>query len=379
MEPIRVLHVRDSSGLFGAERVILTLARNIDRSRFEFHLLCMRRRDGRSEPFMAMARRNGIHVIPLEVDRRFDVGALKSLRQIIREHRIAILHAHDYKADLYALLASLHLPVKRVLTSHGSTRDSLIKKLYLSFDERVIYPRYDRIIAVSEDLGRALHKRSAHDDKVRVVQNGLDFNLLSSQTFPEDSFASRLGSIKRSSGVLVAVVGRLFPDKGHQYFLQAFERLRGEHRNVKALIVGDGPEKERLARWITSHRLEDDVFMCGFVSDMQAVYQAINCLVMPSLTEGLPYTLLEAMHYGVPVIATAVGDIPRLIRPEATGILIAPGDADDIFHRLDEFVRGPAKARQLAKEATRLVHSEFSAGAMARRVEDLYLDLMSSS
>jgi glycosyltransferase involved in cell wall biosynthesis len=376
MNPIPVLHIKDSSGLFGSERAILTLARNIDRRRFAFHLLGMRHRDGRGAPFLDMALRAGIQVTAVDVDRRLDWTALQTLRRLLRDRRIAILHAHDYKSDLYGFLGSLGLPVKRVLTSHGSTRDSRRKRLYLDLDERLVYPRYDRIVAVSEHLGRSLRQRPSFGAKVRIIQNGLDVDLLGAQASPADPFAARLAAFKGEGVFLAAVVGRLFPDKGHLFFLEAFKRLREAHPGLKALIVGDGPEREALARWIAAHDLEDAVCMSGFVADMPAVYGAIDCLVMPSLTEGLPYTLLEAMHYGVPVIATAVGDIPCLIRPGQTGELIPPGNSSAIHRALGDLIRHPARARQLAAAGQALVRDEFSAAAMARRLENLYLELL---
>ncbi|MDX9981639.1 MAG: glycosyltransferase family 4 protein [Lentisphaeria bacterium] len=379
MNPIPILHIKDSSGLFGSERVILTLARNIDRRRFDFHLLCMRRRDGRSAPFIELARRSGIQVVPVDVDRRFDGRALKALRGILRDRRIAILHAHDYKSDLYGLLGSLNLPLKRVLTSHGSTRDSRLKRLYLDLDERLIYPRYDRIVAVSAALGRTLSRKPYLNGKVRVIPNGLDADLLRTQAQSADRRAGRPAVPKEAGVFLTAVVGRLFPDKGHRYFLEALERLRERHPGLKALIVGDGPEKEALAGRIRAHHLEDAVRMCGFVADMPAVYRAIDCLVMPSLTEGLPYTLLEAMNYGVPVIATAVGDIPDLIRPGRTGVLIPPAQAEAIVNALEAVIRDPASARRLAEAGRRLVQDEYSAASMARHMEKLYLELTTAT
>jgi glycosyltransferase involved in cell wall biosynthesis len=375
MKRLPILHIKDSSGIFGSEQVILTLARNIDQSRFEFHLACLRHGDGRSDTFIKIARRTGINVIPIDADHRLEWSAVNALRRIIIKHKIAILHAHDYKCDIYGLLGSLNLPVKRVLTSHGSTRDSLTKKIYLGLDEGWIYPRYDRIIAVSEHLGKELRRRKGISNRVRVIQNGLDVDLLKSQVSSEDAFASWVSSIKKDNTVLVGVVGRLFPDKGHHFFFQAFARVVKKHKTLKALIVGKGPHKEYLAQLIKAHHIDDHVHMCGFVSDMPAVYRNIDCLVIPSLTEGLPYTLLEAMYYGVPVIATAVGDIPCLIKPDVSGVLMRPGKTEDIYNKLDEFMRDRTRAAQMAEQAARLVESEFSASAMARRIETLYLEM----
>ena len=105
MPPIPVLHIKDSSGMFGSERVILTIARNLDRTRFDFHLLCMRRPDRRSEALIGQAQRLGVRVIPVRTRRRVQVDALLVLRRLLKEKRYAILHTPDYKSDIMVFWA----------------------------------------------------------------------------------------------------------------------------------------------------------------------------------------------------------------------------------------------------------------------------------
>ena len=377
MRPIPVLHIKDSSGLFGSERVILTIARNLDRERFDFHLLCMRRPDRRSEALIGQAERLGVRVIPVPTRRRLQVGALVALRRLLKEQRYAILHTHDYKSDIYGLLSSIGLPVRRVLTSHGSTRDSLRKRAYLALDEHGVYPFYDRVIAVSQDLGRHL-RQSRFGGRVATIQNGFDFDLFREMAPAEPEVRRRLAALKAQDGFVFGVVGRLFPDKGHIYFLEAFQRLKPIFPRIKALFVGEGPYRGRLDDLIRSRGLGKDVTLCGFVGDMPAIYSGIDCLVMPSLTEGLPYTLLEAMSGGVPVVASAVGDIPCLVKHGETGMLAPPADPAALEICMAEVLRDPEKARAMARKGAELVHERFSARRMTAQLEKMYTDLMNS-
>ena len=139
--------------------------------------------------------------------------------------------------------------MRRVLTSHGSTRDSLRKRAYLALDERGIYPFYDRIVAVSQELGSRL-QRERFGSRVATVQNGFDFELFRELAPEEPEVRRRLAAMKSPGGFLFAVVGRLFPDKGHVYFLEAFQRLKPLFPRIKAVFVGEGPYRSRLEEWI---------------------------------------------------------------------------------------------------------------------------------
>lgn len=372
-EKKRILHIRDSSGIFGGERVILTLGRNIDRALFDFTLMCMRRGDGRSDALIAGARRAGIPVEGVEVRGRLDAGALSRLREFIAASGVDLIHTHDFKSDFYGLVATRGMRVKRIATAHGSTRDSLAKRLYLSFDEHVVYRRFDRIVAVSEDIRLRLAAKLPDPSKIRVIQNGLDMELLSvCGNGPEPP----LPHISGGDSVVFGVIGRLYPDKGHAFFLRAFERIAGEFPNAVAVIVGDGPEMGNIQARVSALGLEGRVYCCGVRKDMERVYRSIDYLVIPSLTEGLPYVMLEAMASGIPVLATAVGDIPLLIRDGITGFLVRPGDAFSLGRRMRDLITMPDRAREMAREAGKLIKEQYSAASMVRKTQDLYLSLL---
>ena len=361
------MHIRDSSGIFGAERVILTLARNINPSKARMELLCLRRKDGRSQRLMDAAGDLGLKVFPVDVRGRFDMSALMKIRSILRAQQVDIIHTHDFKSDFYGLLASLGTSILRVVTAHGSTRDSIRKKIYLLATERGTYQFFHKIIAVSKELNGYLLSCGLQPQKVTTIQNGIDVSLIRNTAAPLEAPLPDM-----EGNVVFSVIGRLFPDKGHRYFLEAFKRVNQAYPQTIGLIIGDGPEEHSITGHIRRLKLEECVHNCGIRNNMGMIYDHTDCLVMPSLTEGLPYTLLEAMAKKVPIIASPVGDIPLLIKDGITGYLAEPGNVDDLEKKMLNFLNNPSMSADMASDAFRLVNERYSAVKMAKMTEELY-------
>lgn len=363
-----VLHIRDSSGIFGGERVILALGKNIDRSKYDFKLVCLDRGDERSWPLINSAQNLGISVLTVPVRKGFDRGGIMKIRQIIKATKAAILHTHDFKTDFYAMAASIRTTDKLVATAHGSTRDSLIKRIYLGMDERIIYRFFDRVIVVSEELKRQLLEKRVPEKKIVLIRNGLDPELIEQNG--RDESEEPLSIVPGAK--IFAVVGRLFPDKGHRYFLEALSKVRANHKDVRGLIVGDGPARQEIEGQIRSLGLEDIVQLCGVRKNMKKVYQNIDYLVLPSLREGLPYCLLEAMAMGVPVLATSVGDIPKLVRTGETGNLVSPGSSDALSQAMLDMISNQESVRLMCDKGRVLINDKFSAVKMVSQTQQVY-------
>ncbi len=173
-----------------------------------------------------------------------------------------------------------------------------------------------------------------------------------------------------------SVIGRLYPDKGHRFFFFFFARVRDKHPRVAALIVGDGPERAAIQQSIAKLGLNGCVNMTGFREDMDSIYELTDFLVIPSLTEGLPYTLLEAMAAGIPVIATGVGDIPLLIEDRVTGVLVSPGSETALQSAMDLMLSDPEKRKGMTEKARQKILAEFSRERMLRSAEEMYASLL---
>jgi len=376
MDRINVLHIRDSRGIYGAERVILTLAKHLNPTRFRVLLLCFEGKDGLASRLIRTARRLDLAVETVKVNGRLDPSAIRQIREILKAHSVSIVHAHDFKGTFYALLASANLGIKRVVTAHGSTRDSLLMKAYLFLDEHVVYRFFDKIIAVAEYVREDLKRKGLNAQRIEVIPNAVDPSLLDLDG--KDPSPAAVPCPSKGAKVF-GVIGRLFPDKGHEFFLEAFRRVVDTDPSAQALIVGGGPLKDHLTDRIRTLALEHHVHLCGVQSDMKSIYDQLDFLVIPSLREGLPYVLLEALACKVPVLATAVGDIPRLVEHGHTGFLVPPADAAALARYMRRLLIDPEEASRMADNGSRLVRERYSATRMAAQTERLYETLLARS
>jgi glycosyltransferase involved in cell wall biosynthesis len=372
MEKITVVHMKDSRGLYGAERAILTLAKHIDKAQFDFVLLCLQSPDGLAKDLIREAKQLGIALEIVNVKGRLDIPAIGYIRRILKHHDVSILHTHDFKTTFYALLASLNLGIKRVVTAHGSTRDSWLMKAYLFLDEHIVYRFFDRIVAVAEHEAALIRGKGVAARKVEVIPNAIDLITAARETSAHASCPLPATDGRHN---VCGVIGRLFPDKGHRFFLEAFEHVVQRHPAARAHIVGGGPLDDVLGREVRDRKLERHVCLCGVRSDMPEVYSELGFVVIPSLREGLPYVLLEALAHRVPVLATAVGDIPRLIKHGKTGFLAPPGDARALETYMLRLLHEPEEARVMAEAGYRLVVEQYPARRMVDATERLYTSL----
>ncbi len=373
MDNVTVAHIRDSGGIFGAERVILTIGKNIEKN-YKIILICLRSPDGKSDLLKKKAEAIGVEVVSVDVKRKFDISSIKNIRNILINRHVKILHSHDFKSNLYGVIASINLGIKRILTAGGTTRDSLVKKFYMFMDEAFTYRFYDYIVAVSSEICYKLINKNIKQGKVVIIENGIDESLYGY----ESGIAHSNNPLPiRKTNKVFAVIGRLFPDKAHRYFIEAFSDIKKAYPMSVALIIGEGPSEDDIRNQINELKLEDSVFLCGVRKDMMYVYKSIDYLVLPSLTEGLPYVLLEAMLFKVPVLATDVGGIPNIIINGVTGYLVPPGDVKSLTGGMEKMLNGPEKSREMSEEGYKLVMEKYSARRMADDYRRLYDSMMS--
>ena len=236
----------------------------------------------------------------------------------------------------------------------------------------LIYRSFHRIITVSEPLRLQLSASPGLRDKLTVIPNGLDPGLLDLTPGVDDT---ALGYSPAPGSRTFGVVGRLFPDKGQTVFVKAFSRIAAEFPDAAGLVAGDGPSAGEVQALIQGMGLGKRICCCGARRNMREVYDRTDFLVIPSFTEGLPYVLLEAMSLGIPVLATAVGDIPAIVRDGETGFLVPPGDAQAMAGRMRDLLLGPDVAGSMARAGKEFVDRNCSAGLMARRTEAVYRSL----
>jgi len=306
----------------------------------------------------------------LRQTRRFDWGLVGQARQIVENTQSDILQSHGYKPHVLCLILKWLTGRPWVAFVHGWTSEDWRMRCY-NILEKIIVRFADSVIPVSESLAERLGMRSHR--KVTVIPNAVD---------PDDYDLDNIArDLRKEYGVaedevLLGVIGRMSPEKGQTYFLEGLKQARNSLGKVKALLVGDGQDRADLERLVAELSLEDAVTFTGYTRDVASVYSAIDCLVLPSLSEGMPNVALEAMLFGKPVLATRVGGTPEVVLDGKTGILVSSGDAGALADGLVRMCGDRDRMKAFGEAGARRVRESFSPYERVKRIVSVYKTLV---
>jgi glycosyltransferase involved in cell wall biosynthesis len=360
---VRVLHLRSSLGLYGAEGVILTLAREMNR---EGHTAIIGVLADRRHPHVSLRDRaatEGLETEAIDVAGRVDFGAVLRLAWLLRQRGVELLHAHDYKTTIMGVPAAALARVPLVATLHGDTAESQAVRFYEWLNYRAL--RFcRRVVAVSPQLR---DHAAGFVAAARLVQidNGVDTVTLRARVTPGRDLRAEIGV--PPEGPLLGMVGRLAPEKAHATMIEALARLDAPGPPPHLVIVGDGPLRLDTEAAARRHGVASRVHLLGARTDLADIYAALSVLIQPSLTEGLPLVVLEAAALGVPVVASRVGAVPTVLEEGAAGVLVPAGDVGALAAAVGGLLREPVRAGALAARAAAVVESRYSARAMTTR------------
>lgn len=360
--PVPVLYLAHSLGHGGSERQLAAMARTLDRGRFAVHVATVK-----GGFRVAELEAAGIPVVDLPLRSYLGRGvteAWRTLKAYIREHHIAIVHAFDYGVAPLGMAAARTTPGVIALSSQRFFMDSIPPKYrYLMLAAQWMA---HGVVANSEAAAAHLHRRYRYPvSRIQVCRNGLDpaeFPALPRRRAPELADAE----------LVVGVVCVLRPEKNLGQLLEAFARVRGRAPGTRLLIVGSGPEEARLRAQARQLSLAEVCRFLPTTPNVAAELRGIDIFVHPSLSEGLPNAVMEAMASGCAVIASRVGGCPELIQHGVDGLLVKPGDLDDLAMQLGALIDDPVARAKLAAAATERMRRDFSLEASARRLEQIY-------
>lgn len=321
-------------------------------------------------PFVAACQERGIAVTLLPQRFNYDPHPYLQLLRIMRDHEAVVVQTHGYKENLFGLLLKLFARKRWICFLHGTTDENVKVRLYHRLD-RWLVRHADRIVSVSRELAeRSVAPRHFH--KVRIVENAI-----APRSRVPDTFT--LAKFRREHGLaavpLFACVGRLSPEKGQEILLDAARLLADAGRRFQVLLIGDGPERERLERKCERLRLRPHVLFLGEQRQMDIVYSLARALVLPSFKEGMPNVVLEAMLHGLPIVATRIGAMPEMLEDGRTGWLVPPGDARALAAAMTRVLADEAQARALGENARRALFPRFSVARRLEGIERVYAEL----
>ncbi|MEO6803915.1 MAG: glycosyltransferase [Granulicella sp.] len=344
----QILHLIGSSGVGGPEKQILHHAVNIQDSAYEIHVGSFHEDANQPEILLEAERR---HLKTICLDGGMHPRIAMQLARFLRERKIALLCTHGFKANVLGYLVSLHSKTQHVAFLRGWTAETARVVLYEKLERRAL-ARAQNVVCVSRLQAEQVRKLRGSRSAPLVIENAMlpPFVRESNKARPtRDSLAIP------NDAFLFGSVGRLSAEKGHRFLLLAFAevcRATPPGQTPYLLIVGDGREREPLEQLATQLGVQQSIHFAGFQGDCADWLKMMDCMVQPSLTEGTPNSILEAMCLGVPVVATQVGGVPALIHNGVNGMLVPPSDASSLAKMMRTVANQPALRTSLAIAAT---------------------------
>lgn len=375
----RILHLIDSGGVYGAERVILNLSGQLlQRTEYEPIVGCIVPSGVTTSPLYEAARLQGIEaiLIPL-VNWRLLIDIPRASRQL-RSLGIDLIHSHGYKPSICGFLVCLLLAIPIIATCHlwFDPSSGPVKMRVMIRIEKFFYRWFPRVIAVSEPIKAELLASGLPGKIVAVVPNGVDFREQSRKEADARQLreALRLGV----SDFVVLNTARLTRQKAQWTLVEAARILRDQGQPVQFLIVGEGELVDDLRQQVSRHGLDDCVHLLGFRSDVASLLAMADVFALPSIDEGMPMSLLEATAAARPIIATLVGDVGKLIVHEVSGLLVPLEDPDALASAVKRLRYTPQLAHDLARCARDKAFASYSSSAMCGNYSRIYDEVLES-
>jgi glycosyltransferase involved in cell wall biosynthesis len=368
-ERLNVLLFITELNIGGAERIVEQLATYLSPNRYNVKVACLYDPD----PIGADIRAAGIPVINLDMRGKWDLRAPYRLFRLLRKENIQILHAHLFHANLLvATIGKLAQIPAIIATRHSVEIGGTLREAV----NRQSRPLCDAVITVSREVHQAEIQRSGTDRaKVVMIPGGVQVE----EFLEPDKVA--MEQIKadwdlQSNIRLIGTVGRFVPPKGYSHLLDALHTANAQYPGVRSLLVGDGPLRAAMETKAEALGLLENVIFTGTRRDIPEILALLNVFVLPSLWEGLPIALLEAMAAGLPVVATAVGGTPEVVIDGVTGFLVPPRDPEALADAILRLLRDPDLRQRMGEAGRARVTEHFSVEQMVRKTEALYEQLL---
>lgn len=367
---MHVMQLISSGGYFGAENVLVQLADALhQKPLFSIVSGVLKNMYNPHVEVADECKKRGIPAQIFPCRGKLDPQTILQIRKFLTANQIEIIHSHGYKSNIYAYFSSVGLQVRRFATCHNWLGDDAKMKFYAVLD-RFFLRQFDRVIAVSPDVKKKILASGIPEKKVTIIRNGIGI----------EQFAGSKASshIRQELGIpqentVVGTVGRLSQEKGHRHLLNIVPAIAEKFHNVTFLIVGDGNLKAELQTKY-SHPA---IIFTGFRRDLPELYKSMDIFVLPSLTEGLPMVLLEAMASQLPVVASNVGAVPEVLIDGKTGFLVEPGDEGALLEKIVKLLDADL-AQEMGRYGRERVKSRYSSESMAEEYAVLYREMTTS-
>jgi glycosyltransferase involved in cell wall biosynthesis len=369
---MKVLHVRETSNIYGAETVILTLVKEQMKNGVEVGVVCLERSG--KDSFSKRLKSMNVPVYKIISKGKIDFKALIELKRVCDEFKPHIIHSHGYKSDFFLAILKKIQTKRSILisTKHGWTGAHWRTKLYEIIDDFIL--RYfDGVVAVSNHIYLHLIKKGIPPSKIKVIHNGISLAAFNNG-FIKFKLRKELGLDNQSK--LIGFIGRLSPEKGILYLLKVAMAMHRAKKNLYFVLVGDGPLRKEVEHYVNINGLNNRVFVLGRREDIEEILSDLDMVVLPSIREGTPMILLEAMAMGKAIVATEVGGVKDIVKNLETGLLVRPYSCEALIDAITYLLENESFREEIGRRAFEVVKSRFSSEIMTKSYLDMYNELL---
>lgn len=368
MTPPGVLFIVNSLETGGAEKQVVSVLNHLDPGRFRLHLAYLKR----NERLLAQLRQERLSaLLCCEVAHRIDTRAIRSLRELIADAAIDAIVCTNPYSTLYGQLAARHSGARpRLVTVYHTTRLRGLKERAQMLLYQRLFNRADLLIYVCESQREYWRRRGIRPAADEVIYNGIDTDYYADRGTDEERLTLRRRLGLAEGDYVIGLCSVFRPEKAHRDLLDAIEALRSRGLPAKALLIGDGPERQAIEHAIARRDLGKHVLITGLEQDVRPFVAACDVMTLVSHSvETFSLAALESMALGKPMVMSETGGAAELIVNGKHGFLFAPGDIEALTAHLGVLISAPLRA-QLGAAAARRVRERFTVQQMAGRFAD---------
>lgn len=381
---IKVMVLINQLGYGGAPKLIYDFANNIDKNNFKIIVGMLGGRNCLLKDFQEI----GIEVVDFSAKGKFDLGALFNLFQYLKHKKPDILHTHLPYSHIVGRLTGRIAGVKNIV----STLQNVYKSQHIAtrLIDRWTTPLSDIVTAVSLGVEESYFSNSdlftadllLKGKRHYTIYNAIDIKKIDAAITPITSLGKEFKlaelNLNREPFRLVCAA-RLHPNKGHRYLIEAIKILESDKRyagNIKLLLLGDGKLEENLRKQVEDLELEHCIELLGYREDVYEIFSVADAFILPSINEGLPVVLIEAMAAKLPIISTQIPGIQEIVKHERNGLLVPPADPEMLANAIEKLLVDPERFKAYGANGRFEVETKFSIESITKQYEEIYYCLM---
>jgi len=359
---VKILYLVNSSEIGGAEKSLLLLIDNIDRTRFEISVICLR---GAGVFTKELKIRNILVFIFNIKEKPFSIF---NVYLTIKRIKPDIIQSFLFISNIIGRITGKLAGIKVIISSQRSV-DKWRRWYHWKIDR--LTSKFTTLIISNSFSGKKVlvEKGRINSEKIIVIPNGvkiMDCKIPFSKK--EFGFEKNI--------MVIGTVGNLREVKDHKTFIKAASEISKNFQNVRFLIVGKGPLERELKKFAELSGIKKKIVFIGFIKEIEKIYSVIDIFVLTSFWEGCPLSVLEAMSFGIPVVSFSVGDVPYIIQNEKDGFVVKNRDFTELIEKIKLLLKNEILRNKIGENAKEKIMREFTAEKMVNSYTDVYLNLL---